>query len=259
MIQETGVLIPGRVIPRSQKMVLEATLFITQHYKVRIKGEVDKSRKWVVPSPTPLCRSYWKWSLGSLSSNVTNFTYLLLWEIFFFTKALADGFSLELEWQKVSSSLQDSSQYSGRSQQCYSVKGLGSFSDFQLLWSLWSATSTDIPDPHSPLLPIVHRIWQVLRATSRILTELLYLGSSWSPCFCSAMWGGPLKNITYELVPASPTVSCMSGSSNLDSFRDGKQVAVYLLLCGVLSPGLIQYCFQHSCVIAVKLFLHTFS
>ena len=30
----------------------------------------------------------------------------------------------------------------------------------------------------------------------------------------------------YELVPASPAVSCMSGSSNLDSFRDGGQVAV---------------------------------
>ena len=30
--------------------------------------------------------------------------------------------------------------------------------------------STDIPDPLSPLLPIVHRFWQVFRATSRILT-----------------------------------------------------------------------------------------
>ena len=28
--------------------------------------------------------------------------------------------------------------------------------------------------------------------------------------------------IIYELVPASPAVSCMSGSSNLDSFRDGR-------------------------------------
>ncbi len=34
------------------------------------------------------------------------------------------------------------------------------------------------------------------------------------------------SNITYELVPASPAVSCMSGSSNLDSFRDGRQIAV---------------------------------
>ena len=32
------------------------------------------------------------------------------------------------------------------------------------------AASTDIPDPLSPLFPIVHRLWQVLRATSCILT-----------------------------------------------------------------------------------------
>ena len=34
------------------------------------------------------------------------------------------------------------------------------------------ATSTDIPDPLSPHLPVDHRLWQVLRAISRILTEL---------------------------------------------------------------------------------------
>ena len=39
---------------------------------------------------------------------------ILFWE--FFTPALADALSLELEWQQVFSSLQDSSQYSGRSQ-----------------------------------------------------------------------------------------------------------------------------------------------
>ena len=33
-----------------------------------------------------------------------------------FTSALADGFSLESEWQQVSSSLLDFSRYSGRSQ-----------------------------------------------------------------------------------------------------------------------------------------------
>ena len=80
----------------------------------------------------------------------------------------------------------------------------------------------DIPDPLSPLLPIVHRFWLVLMATSRILTELLYVGSSWSPCFWSAMLGRPLENIPYELVPASPAMSCMTGSSNIDSFRDGR-------------------------------------
>ena len=32
------------------------------------------------------------------------------------------------------------------------------------------AASTDIPDPLSPLLPIIHRFWQVFRVTSHILT-----------------------------------------------------------------------------------------
>ncbi len=37
--------IPGRVIPKTQKMVLDATLLNTQHYKVRIKGKVEQSRE----------------------------------------------------------------------------------------------------------------------------------------------------------------------------------------------------------------------
>ena len=32
------------------------------------------------------------------------------------------------------------------------------------------AAGIDIPDPLSPFLPIVHRLWQVFRASSRILT-----------------------------------------------------------------------------------------
>ena len=68
---------------------------------------------------------------------------------------------------------------------------------------------------------------------------------------CSAICGGPLEYITYEFVPASPAVSCISGSSNLNSFRDRRQVAVQLVSCGVLPPGLVQDCSQHSCVIAV--------
>ena len=38
--------IPGRVIPKTQKMVFDAALLNTQHYKVRIKGKVEKSRDW---------------------------------------------------------------------------------------------------------------------------------------------------------------------------------------------------------------------
>ena len=38
--------IPGRVISKTQKMVLDATLLNTQHYKVQIKGKVEQSKEW---------------------------------------------------------------------------------------------------------------------------------------------------------------------------------------------------------------------
>ena len=37
--------IPGRVIPKTQKMVRDATLLNTQQYKVGIKGKVEKFRE----------------------------------------------------------------------------------------------------------------------------------------------------------------------------------------------------------------------
>ena len=45
--------IPGRVIPKTQKVVLDATLLNTQHYKVEIKVKWSNLEKGVVPSPTP--------------------------------------------------------------------------------------------------------------------------------------------------------------------------------------------------------------
>ena len=53
---------------------------------------------------------WWWWLLFAIIACIIIF---LFWE--FFTPVLADGLSLEFEWQQVSSSLQDSSQYSGRS------------------------------------------------------------------------------------------------------------------------------------------------
>ena len=38
--------IPGQVIPKTQKMVLDAALLNTQYYKVWIKGKVEQSREW---------------------------------------------------------------------------------------------------------------------------------------------------------------------------------------------------------------------
>ena len=37
--------IPGRVIPKTQKMLFDATLLNTQHYKIRIKGKVEQSKE----------------------------------------------------------------------------------------------------------------------------------------------------------------------------------------------------------------------
>ena len=55
----------------------------------------------------------------------------------FFTSILADGFSLEFEWQQVSSSLQDSSQYSGHPQQCCHLDSLYPSANFQVLQALY--------------------------------------------------------------------------------------------------------------------------
>ena len=51
-----GVLgsISGRVIPKTQKIVLDATLLNTEHYKVRIKGKVEQSREMSSASPDTL-------------------------------------------------------------------------------------------------------------------------------------------------------------------------------------------------------------
>ena len=88
------------------------------------------------------------------------------------------------------------------------------------------AISTDILDPLSPQLPIVHCCRQILKATSRIGIELLYVGSSWTSCLCSSIGRGPQEYITYKLVPTSSAVSCVSGSSNFDSFRYGWYVVI---------------------------------
>ena len=60
--------IPGRVIPKTQKMVLDASLLNTQHYKVRIKGKVKYLGVVAIE----------KGAFGSPSTMVANFTYLFI-------------------------------------------------------------------------------------------------------------------------------------------------------------------------------------
>ena len=56
----------SRVIPKTRKMVLDATLLNTQHYKVQIKGKEEESKE---------CVAIKKGAFGSPSTKVTNFTY----------------------------------------------------------------------------------------------------------------------------------------------------------------------------------------
>ena len=55
--------ISGRVIPKTQKMVLDGALLSTQRYKVGIKGKVKHPGNGVESSPTPRCSIYRKASL----------------------------------------------------------------------------------------------------------------------------------------------------------------------------------------------------
>ena len=55
--------IPGRIIPKTQKMVLDASLLKIKHYKLRIKGKVEQSRERSSTFPTHWCSSYRKGNL----------------------------------------------------------------------------------------------------------------------------------------------------------------------------------------------------
>ena len=46
MVWETRVQSKVKSYQRLKKMVLDATLLNSQHYKVRIKGKVEQSKEW---------------------------------------------------------------------------------------------------------------------------------------------------------------------------------------------------------------------
>ena len=71
--------IPGQVIPKTQKMILDATLLNTQHYKVSVKDKVEQSREWSSDFAIHLgVVAIEKGAFGSPSTKVANFTYLKL-------------------------------------------------------------------------------------------------------------------------------------------------------------------------------------
>ena len=50
--------IPGQVIPKTLKMVLDASLLNTQHYMIHIKGKWNNLGKEVAPYPTSQWSNY---------------------------------------------------------------------------------------------------------------------------------------------------------------------------------------------------------
>ena len=69
--------IPGRVIPKTQKMVLNATLLNTQYYKVRIKGKWSNPGKGITSNPKNLSSSCWKEGLRVALDYGPHLTYCL--------------------------------------------------------------------------------------------------------------------------------------------------------------------------------------
>ena len=65
--------IPSRVIPKTKKMALDAALFNTQHYKVRVKW--SNPGNGVAPSPNFGVVAIEKGTFRSPSTKVTNFTF----------------------------------------------------------------------------------------------------------------------------------------------------------------------------------------
>ena len=66
--------IPGRVIPKTQKMVHDASMLNTQHYKVRIKGKGEQSRERISTLIYPGVVAIEKGAFWSSSTPVANFT-----------------------------------------------------------------------------------------------------------------------------------------------------------------------------------------
>ena len=75
--------IPGRIIPKTLKMVLDASLLNTQHYKIWIKWR--NPGKGVVLFPTPWCSSYQKGSLR-VTLDYGRQLYFLYIYIYYFDK-----------------------------------------------------------------------------------------------------------------------------------------------------------------------------
>ena len=86
--------IPGRVIPKTQKMAPDTSLFSTQCYKVRINDKWSNPRKGVAPFPASRCSSCWKGSLRVPLDN-TSPTYYALYKSTIYAEWVMNGYVMK--------------------------------------------------------------------------------------------------------------------------------------------------------------------
>ena len=77
--------------------------------------------------------------------------------------------------------------------------------------------------------------------------------------FGVSLWRSSREYVAHQFVLASSVVPSLPRSSYLDALWDGRQVAVQLLFCGVLLPGLVQNSMQHSYVVPISFFSNRFA
>ena len=97
--------VPGRVIPKTQKVVHDAALLSTQYNKVRIKDKVEQSWEWSCPPPLHLgVVAIQKGVFGTPSTKVANFTYIYIY-IYIYKESRRDrkrkrGRYIVTEWDR---------------------------------------------------------------------------------------------------------------------------------------------------------------
>ena len=209
-------------------MVLDTSLLNTQQYKVRIKGKVEQSRERSSALPLHLGvvaiekRAFWSPSTKGRQLYLLIIIIIIPWE--FFPSVLVDGLSLEFEWQQVSSSILDTSQYSGKCQQCCSLDCLHSSCYFQALQSVYQffgdCTKSTNPSWHNRYFHVRH----FFQFSSKVVVLNLlftffqfYFVVSWNNKFHNSassfhlVWGGEIVLRSVRLAEIRWSV-CMSNS-----------------------------------------------
>ena len=86
---------PGRFLPKTQKMVFDAALIRSQHYRVKWRNPGNGE----APSLTPWCSSYWKGSFWVTIDYGCQLYFLLLKQSFLKNNLFT--MTLKISWEQL--------------------------------------------------------------------------------------------------------------------------------------------------------------